>query len=109
MRRLRGVRRALAAFGWLLAAAVPPAAQQATITGHVTDKETGKPIPGVRLQLIQTALVVTVRNDGSYRFVGLGGGTYDVRGGGGGDGAEKKSVTVGAGGTGAGGFAPHPV
>src|ERR1041385_7132948 len=105
MRRLRGVRRALAAFGWLLAAAVPLAAQQATITGHVTDKETGKPIPGVRLQLIQTALVVTVRNDGSYRFVGLGGGTYDVRVVAVGYGAEKKSVTVAAGETGTVDFA----
>jgi TonB-linked SusC/RagA family outer membrane protein len=98
MRRLSGVRNALTAFGWLLSAAGPLAAQ-ATLAGHVTDKETGKPIPGARLQLIQTALVVTVRNDGSYRFVNLGGGTYDVRVVAVGYGAEKKSVTVAAGAT----------
>src|SRR5437867_2365511 len=95
MRRLSGVRGSLTALGWLLAA--PLAAQQATVTGHVTDAATSKPIQGVRLQLVQTGQVITARNDGRYSFVNLGGGSYEIRVVAVGYGAEKKSVTVAAG------------
>ena len=97
MRRLSGVRGSLTALGWLLAAAAPLAAQQATVTGHVTDAATSKPIQGVRLQLVQTGLVITARNDGQYSFGNLGGGSYEIRVVAVGYGPQKKSVTVAAG------------
>ena len=91
------MRSSLAALGCLLAAAAPLAAQQATITGHVTDGATSKAIQGVRLQLVQTGLVITARNDGQYTFGNLGGGSYEVRVVAVGYGPQKKSVTVTAG------------
>jgi TonB-linked SusC/RagA family outer membrane protein len=97
MRNLPAIRHPLAVAGWLLALAIPGAAQQGSITGHVTDQTTSRPIPGARLQLIQTGQVVTVRNDGRYSYGGLGGGTYEIRVIAVGYGAEKKSVAVAAG------------
>src|ERR1051325_7419847 len=109
MRRLSEVRSSLAALGCLLAAAAPLAAQQGTIEGHVTDAATSKPVAGVRLQLIQTGLVITARNDGRYSFGNLGGGSYDVRVVAVGYGPQKKSVTVTAGQTATLDFALPPV
>src|SRR5947208_500959 len=109
MRRHSGVRGTLTAFAWPLAAAVPMAAQQGTIEGHVTDAATTKAVAGVRLQLIQTGLVITARNDGKYAFGSLGGGTYEVRVVAVGYAPQKKSVAVATGQTATLDFALTPV
>jgi iron complex outermembrane receptor protein len=49
----------------------------ATVSGRVTDAETGAPIPGATLRALRTQAVTTVRPDGSYRLV-LPAGSYDL-------------------------------
>ena len=60
---------------------VPMWAQTATLHGQVTD-ETGAVVPGATLTLsgpMGVSKMTTSGNDGSYTFVGLAPGSYDVR------------------------------
>lgn len=54
-----------------LAAAVSPAAAQATLTGTVTNSATGAVLEGARVQLKGSTLETTTDNLGAYRLEGL--------------------------------------
>jgi Ca-activated chloride channel family protein len=49
------------------------------ISGSVTDKITGKGIPGVSIQVVGTTIVTSATNDGSYEILNVPEGTYSLR------------------------------
>ncbi|HEX5717921.1 MAG TPA: carboxypeptidase-like regulatory domain-containing protein [Thermoanaerobaculia bacterium] len=50
---------------------------RASIAGRVTDAQTGKPLPGVRVEIASGPEVLTA-GDGFYRFLDLPAGTYTL-------------------------------
>ncbi|MEO7648577.1 MAG: TonB-dependent receptor [Gemmatimonadaceae bacterium] len=67
-----------------------------TVTGRITDVETGEPIPAVNVRALGTQAGATTRADGGYRIV-LPAGTYMVRATLIGYGAAQANVELGAG------------
>lgn len=51
----------------------------ARLTGRVTDAQSGRPLPGVRVSLVGTQVVTGTNADGRYALVSLGAGSADVR------------------------------
>ncbi|MEO7648568.1 MAG: TonB-dependent receptor [Gemmatimonadaceae bacterium] len=80
----------------LLGTAGEMQAQTGTVTGRVTDAETGEPISSVTIRVIGTQIGAATRADGGYRIV-LPAGTYVVRATLIGYGAAQATVEVGAG------------
>lgn len=76
--------RLLSAFALALCLLVLPAwAQNATLVGTVTDAETGDPMPGANVVVLQPGAATLVGgsgtdNDGTYRISGLPAGEYTV-------------------------------
>src|SRR3990170_201673 len=72
------------------------AQQTGTITGRVTDAETGEPVPAATVRAVGTQAATVTRADGSYRLV-VPGGSYDLRATFIGYAAAQETVTVPAG------------
>ncbi|MGI8619757.1 MAG: TonB-dependent receptor [Gemmatimonadaceae bacterium] len=88
---------AIALTAALLTAAEPVRGQgTGTVTGRITDVETGEPIPAVNVRALGTQAGATTRVDGGYRIV-LPAGTYVVRATLIGYGAAQANVELGAG------------
>lgn len=69
-------------FGWiaiLFATAPMIALSQFSVTGKITDKESGKPLPGANIVVQNTSLSVSATNDGTYKISGLKQGEYKFR------------------------------
>src|SRR3972149_3018371 len=49
------------------------------ITGTVTDKKTGEPLPGANIVVLETTLGTTTDLDGRYTILEVPPGTYDVQ------------------------------
>ncbi len=71
--------RALAALALFLALAVPAAAQTGKVSGRVTDSETGEPIIGASVLVMDTERGSSTDLDGYYNVVSVRPGTYSVR------------------------------
>lgn len=97
MKGLTGLRRLFGALAAVAALGSPLWAQQGSITGVVTDRESTQPIPGARIQVTQTGQVVAVRFDGRFTILNLAPGAYDLRVIAVGYAAERKPATVTAG------------
>ena len=97
MKGLTGLRRFFGALAAVAALGSPLWAQQGSITGVVTDRESTQPIQGARIQVTQTGQVVAVRFDGRYTISNLAPGAYDLRVIAVGYASERKPVTVNAG------------
>ncbi|HEU4747155.1 MAG TPA: carboxypeptidase-like regulatory domain-containing protein, partial [Gemmatimonadaceae bacterium] len=69
-----------------------------TITGRVTDAETGEPVSEATVRAVGTQAAATTRADGSYRLV-VPAGSHDVRATFIGYAAGQETVTVPAGGS----------
>jgi len=80
---------------------VPSLAQQTTgtITGVARSQDTGQPIRGARVNVVGTNIMVQTRDDGSFTLRGVSPGSAEVRVLALGHAAEKRAVTVPAGGT----------
>lgn len=72
------------------------AQQSGTVSGRVTDAETGVPVSAATVRAVGTQSVTTTRADGSYRLV-LPAGSYDLRATFIGYGAGQQTVVVPAG------------
>jgi len=72
------------------------AQQRGTVSGRVTDAETGVPVSAATVRAVGTQSVTTTRADGSYRLV-LPAGSYDLRATFIGYGAGQQTVVVPAG------------
>ena len=82
----------------LIAVLAPrPAAAQASITGRVTEAETGAPVPEARVLLVGSALTTTTGQDGRYALRGVPTGPQVVRVLRVGYKEQRKSTTVGVG------------
>jgi iron complex outermembrane receptor protein len=69
----------LAAFAGLALLAAPRlSAQSGTVTGKVTDQQTGDPVSGARVYVIGNLTTATTRTDGSYR-IALAPGAHELR------------------------------
>ncbi len=83
----------------VLAAAAPLAAQgTGTVSGTVTDAQTGSPLLGARITVAGTLSATLTRADGTYRLT-LPAGTHDIRFSAIGYATARHQVTVTAGGT----------
>lgn len=94
-------RRVIASLVLLAGALVPPAsAQQATgtVTGTVTDRTSGRPIPDVNVVIIGTTRGARTGETGQYRITGVPAGTHQLRASRLGYTAAASQVTVAAGG-----------
>lgn len=94
MRRLTGLGRWLGALAALTALGTPLWAQAGSVTGQVTDRQSGQPVPGARIQVTQTGQVVGVRFDGRYNIARVAPGSYDLRVIAVGYAADRRQVTV---------------
>ena len=73
------IRSALACACMLVAAASALAAQAGSITGHVTEKGSGAPIPNAQIEAIGPGRGTAVAgSDGSFTISNLSAGTYAV-------------------------------
>jgi iron complex outermembrane receptor protein len=89
----------LAAFAGLALLAAPRlSAQSGTVTGKVTDQQTGDPVSGARVYVIGNLTTVTTRTDGSYR-IALAPGAHELRVSAIGYATARATVTVTAGGS----------
>ena len=75
------------------------AAQNGTVSGQVTDKETGQGLQGARVQLAGTSLSALSAQDGRYTIRNVPAGSYEVRVVLVGFSAGRASVTLAAGGS----------
>lgn len=87
---------ALAAAALLAAAETLPAQATGTITGRITDVETGEPIPAVTVRALGTQAGAMTRADGGYRIV-LPAGSHVIRATLIGYGAAQATVELSAG------------
>ena len=83
-------------FALLLPSGVIGAQATGTVTGRVTDAETGEPVSAATVRAVGTQASATTRADGSYRLV-LPAGSYDVRATFIGYAAGQETVNVSAG------------
>lgn len=94
--------RVLGRLAWsmaLSALAVPAFAQQATVTGKVTDQARGTPLAGARIQASGTNYYAISNQEGVYTIRGVSPGSYTFRAIMLGYGSATQNVTVAAGGT----------
>jgi TonB-dependent starch-binding outer membrane protein SusC len=75
----RTLRLALATAVSLFAYAVPAAAQDGVITGHVVDATSRAPVPTAQIQLVGTTRGTVTADDGTFRIAGIRPGQYQVR------------------------------
>jgi TonB-linked SusC/RagA family outer membrane protein len=87
-------RRSLVPVAGALALCAAQAAAQGSITGRVSAKETGTPLPETRVLVVGTSLVASTGADGRYTFRVVPAGTWDVRVLRVGYEEQKQSVTV---------------
>jgi TonB-linked SusC/RagA family outer membrane protein len=80
--------------GMLLASAASAQAQQASVTGRVTEQGTGAPIPEAQVSIVGTNLGGMTAPDGRYTIRNVPAGTYQIRAGRIGYAEVKRSVTV---------------
>src|SRR5690606_25878560 len=79
MNRMRTVRR-LALVGLLpMFWASAAAAQQGTITGRITDQETGQPLASAQVVVVGTNIGAVTNVEGAYTLRGVPAGTVSVR------------------------------
>ena len=84
-------------FATLLAAVQTAEAQQTTITGRVTDAETGRPIVSARVSVTGVNIATQTNSDGVYTLRGIIPGAASIRVSSIGYGEERQQVTVAAG------------
>ena len=75
----------------------PPAPQEGTIRGTVTDGETGEPLPGVNVVIPSLTIGAATNLDGEYEIIQVPEGEQTVRAGFVGYQTRRKTVTVSAG------------
>jgi TonB-dependent SusC/RagA subfamily outer membrane receptor len=83
--------------GLLLASTTAAQAQQAIVTGRVTEAGAGQPVPDVQVFIIGTTLGALTNQDGRYTIRGVPSGTQQVRAVRIGYAESKKPITVAAG------------
>jgi iron complex outermembrane receptor protein len=76
----RSFARLLSALAVVAIASAPTALAQSsgTVSGRVTDEDTGEPLQGVTVSIVGTSFGAVTRNDGGYRFV-VSPGTHQLR------------------------------
>jgi hypothetical protein len=80
VRRIRQVVRLLAIVGVLQVLAVSTvSAQQTTLSGRVTDSQTGQPVPSAQISLVGSNLGTQTNSDGNFVIRGIAPGTVTVR------------------------------
>lgn len=105
MNRMRTVRR-LALVGLLpMFWASAAAAQQGTITGRITDQETGQPLASAQVVVVGTNIGAVTNVEGAYTLRGVPAGTVSVRALSIGYSEQTQQVTVQDGGTATADFA----
>src|SRR5688500_14090505 len=80
-----------------LAAALPAAARQATVTGRVSAQESGAPRPESRVLVVGAAIFTSTNAEGRYALRGVPAGPVVVRVLRVGYNEQKRSLTVAAG------------
>lgn len=100
MRIRSTVRRGLLAAGLLWAGLIGAASAQGTgtLSGKVTDQQTGEAVAGARITLVGSLVVGVTKADGSYRLT-LASGAHDVRATAIGYATSRATVTIPPGGT----------
>ena len=95
---LRGV--VMSVLAWLAMLAVPGilAAQSGTVSGKVTDQQTGEPLASARVYIVGGLTVAVTRGDGTYRLA-VPAGSHDLRVSAIGYTTGRAAVQVTAGGT----------
>ena len=83
--------------GLLLASTTAARAQQAIVTGRVTEAGAGQPVPDVQVFVVGTTLGALTNQDGRYTIRGVPAGSQQVRAVRIGFAESKKPVTVVAG------------
>ena len=94
---VRALCSALLLFGLTSGTSAAAVAQQATVTGVVTDQATGQPLSDARVVLVGTTFLQSTNAEGRYRFVNVSPGQVTVRASFIGYAAGNRTVTVGAG------------
>ncbi len=74
-------------------------AQQGTITGTITDQETGESLPGATVQVLEEGMGSATNAEGSYRITGVPAGEYTIQASFVGYNSNQRVVTVPEGGT----------
>src|SRR6056297_1168323 len=69
-------------------------AQQGTITGTITDQETGASLPGATVQILEEGMGAATNAEGSFRITGVPTGEYTVEASFVGYNARQRTVTV---------------
>src|SRR5687768_14059335 len=78
----------------LLVVATPAAAQTGTVRGRVVLAGVGSPVGGGTVAVVGTARVIVTGDDGSFQFIGLTPGNYEIEGRRIGTTIARASVTV---------------
>src|SRR5438477_2203498 len=85
------------ALGGLLGLTAVAQAQQANVTGRVTDQASGHPLGGARVTIVGTSLVAQTTADGHYTLSRVPGGSCTVRASAVGYATASRTLTVAAG------------
>src|SRR5690606_1252592 len=98
----------LVALAPLLAASVA-AAQQGTITGTITDQESGQPLASAQVVVVGTNIGTITGIEGTYTLRGVPAGTVNIRALSIGYAEQTQQVTLQAGGTATANFELRPM
>jgi TonB-linked SusC/RagA family outer membrane protein len=102
---IRSYIRAIAVGSLLIGAVQASSAQNGTVTGKVTDKASGQPVPGATIRVTGTTNGALSGEDGTYRLRGVGSGRQEVKAFRIGYSAATQVVTLEPGGTATADFA----